>query len=118
MGNLTSTLIGFYVVGRLIKFCIDTLVHGKILYDIYGISWKLIASIWDSVTNLLSHNHLKPKEDKTTNKTEQKEQNEPAYEDAEYIPRRQYSIISLEARDPRRPTPLNRSVSFHAHTRV
>ncbi|XP_062702438.1 uncharacterized protein LOC134285524 [Aedes albopictus] len=55
LGNLTSTAIGLYLIVRIIKFFVDTLIHGRILYDIYGFSWKLIASCWDSLTSLLSH---------------------------------------------------------------
>ena len=55
LGNITSTFIGLYMIGRIIKFMIDTIMHGCILYDIYGLGWQLIASFWDSLTNFLSH---------------------------------------------------------------
>uniref|UniRef100_A0A2M4CVY8 Putative polyprotein n=1 Tax=Anopheles darlingi TaxID=43151 RepID=A0A2M4CVY8_ANODA len=55
LGNITSTAIGLYIICRTIKFTIDTIIHGKILYDIYGLGWQLIAAFWDSLTNLLSH---------------------------------------------------------------
>lgn len=54
-GTATSTLIGVYMIGRLVKFVIDTIMHGRILYDIYGMGWQLIASFWDSLTTFLSH---------------------------------------------------------------
>lgn len=54
-GTATSTIIGVYMIGRLIKFAVDTIMHGRILYDIYGFGWQLIASFWDSLTNFLSH---------------------------------------------------------------
>jgi hypothetical protein len=57
VGNLTSSVLGLWVIGKLIKFLIDTVVHGQILYDIYGLSWKLLASMWDSLTSLLSHRY-------------------------------------------------------------
>lgn len=59
LGNIASTVFGLYIIGRVLKFFIDTVVHGRILYDIYGISWRLVASCWDSLTNLLSHNYQK-----------------------------------------------------------
>ena len=43
------------MIARAIKFIIDTIMHGRILYDIYGFGWQLIASFWDSLTNFLSH---------------------------------------------------------------
>lgn len=55
LGNFTSTMIGLYLLGRCIKFLIDTIMHGRILYDIYGFGWQLIASFWDSMTSFLSH---------------------------------------------------------------
>lgn len=30
-------------------------MHGRILYDIYGLGWQLLASFWDSLTTFLSH---------------------------------------------------------------
>lgn len=54
-GTATSTIIGAYMIGRLVKFVIDTIMHGRILYDIYGFGWQLIASFWDSLTTFLSH---------------------------------------------------------------
>lgn len=58
LGNVTSTAIGIYMIGRIIKFLIDTLIHGRILYDIYGLGWQLLASFWDSLTNFLSHRNV------------------------------------------------------------
>ncbi|XP_062549264.1 uncharacterized protein LOC134213861 [Armigeres subalbatus] len=56
-GHLSSTVLGAYLILRILKFIIDTLIHGRILYDIYGFGWQLIASLWDSFTNFLSHRH-------------------------------------------------------------
>lgn len=57
VGQFTSSIVGFWLIGKAFKFTIDSIVHGRILYDIYGISWKLIASFWDSLTTLLTHKH-------------------------------------------------------------
>lgn len=57
IGNVASTIFGLYIIGRIIKFFIDTIVHGRILYDVYGFSWRLVASCWDSLTSLLAHNY-------------------------------------------------------------
>lgn len=58
LGNVTSTALGIYMITRMIKFAVDTLIHGRILYDIYGFGWQLLASFWDSLTNLLSHRNV------------------------------------------------------------
>lgn len=55
LGSITSTAIGLYMIRRLVKFVVDTLMHGKILYDIYGFGWQLIASFWDTMTSFLTH---------------------------------------------------------------
>lgn len=55
LGNITSTFIGIYMIARILKFVIDTIMHGRILYDIYGFGWQLLASFWDSLTTFLSH---------------------------------------------------------------
>lgn len=59
IGHFTTAVIGFYMVGKAVKFIIDTVIHGKILYDIYGIGWQLIAAFWDSFTSLLSHRYVR-----------------------------------------------------------
>lgn len=63
IGNIASTIFGIYIMGRVAKFFIDTIVHGRILYDIYGFSWRLVASCWDSLTSLLAHNYQRRKVD-------------------------------------------------------
>lgn len=55
IGNITSTTIVIYMIGRSLKFMVDTIMHGRILYDIYGLGWQLIASFWNSLINFLSH---------------------------------------------------------------
>lgn len=57
VGQVTSSLVGFWLIGKLLKFVIDSLVHCRILFDIYGASWKLLAAFWDSLTNLLTHEY-------------------------------------------------------------
>lgn len=67
IGTIASTIFGLYIMGRAMKFLIDTIVHGRILYDIYGLSWRLIASCWDSLTSLISHNYQNQKVDSLRN---------------------------------------------------
>lgn len=59
VANIASSTFGFYIIGKVIKFVVDTAVHCKILTDIYGMSWKLLACFWDSLTALLEHNHVR-----------------------------------------------------------
>ncbi|XP_065095159.1 uncharacterized protein LOC135717136 [Ochlerotatus camptorhynchus] len=69
LGNITSTAIGLYIIGRIIKFLVDTLMHGRILYDIYGFGWQLIASLWDSMTTFLTHRNTLKNIKKSTTRT-------------------------------------------------
>ncbi|AJG39068.1 glycoprotein [Wuchang Cockroach Virus 3] len=54
-GNISAGVIGVIMVFRLIKFLLDSIVHGKALYEIYGLSIYLVGAIWDSVTTYLIH---------------------------------------------------------------
>nr|API61888.1 glycoprotein [Mos8Chu0 chuvirus] len=65
LGHFTTAVIGFYMFGKAVKFIMDTVIHGKILYDIYGLGWQLIAAFWDSFTALLSHRSLQKRHDAT-----------------------------------------------------
>lgn len=55
LGHLTTAIIGFYMIAKIIKFLIDTVIHGKILYDLYGLGWQLVAAFWDSLTTFFTH---------------------------------------------------------------
>lgn len=50
LGGLTGFVVVIWTVFRIFKFVVDSIIHGKILYEIYGFSWMLIASLWDSIT--------------------------------------------------------------------
>lgn len=54
-GSATAGILGIFVVVRIIKIIIDTLIHGYALHSVYGWSLHLIAAIWGSFTNLLLH---------------------------------------------------------------
>lgn len=52
-GQLSAGAIGVYVCVRCVKFVVDLVIHGTILYDLYGWSFALIGSLWNSVTTFL-----------------------------------------------------------------
>lgn len=65
-GNITSGVIGLFMILKLFKFLIDTVIHGKAIYDLYGLSLFLVGSIWDSVTTYILHRrHYKTETAKT-----------------------------------------------------
>ncbi|XP_066589317.1 uncharacterized protein [Prorops nasuta] len=55
IGNLSAIVMGIWMVGKIIKFIIDTLIHGYALHAVYGWSLYLVGAVWDSITNLLLH---------------------------------------------------------------
>lgn len=54
-GSFMSGVLGVIVFVRIIKWCLDTLIHGKALYELYGCSVFIIGAIWDSLTLFLLH---------------------------------------------------------------
>ena len=48
--NIVAGLIGIMVLCKAVKWVINTLFHGKILYNFYGLSGYLLGALWDSVT--------------------------------------------------------------------
>lgn len=55
VGEFSTTVLGIYVVVRIAKFLLDTIVHGHILYNAFGFSFQLLGAICTSVTTLLLH---------------------------------------------------------------
>lgn len=86
-GNISAGLFGIYIVFRTVKFICDTLIHGKALYTIYGWSFALLASFWDSLTSCLIHQKMyhEMKRDKTKDEIDQIEE-QPIVSDDKTIP--------------------------------
>ena len=54
-GNIVAGLIEIMVSCKAVKWVINTLFHGKISYDLYGLSGYLMGALWDSVTTYFIH---------------------------------------------------------------
>lgn len=54
-GSATAGVMGILIVIRLIKFTIDTLIHGYALHSAYGCTLYLFGAVWSSITHLLLH---------------------------------------------------------------
>lgn len=50
IGRWTSGLLGIWVIYKLIKTIINTLINGHTLYSVFGFSFKLLCCIWTSLT--------------------------------------------------------------------
>ena len=54
-GSATAGVVGVFMIVRIVKLAIDTIIHGYALHTVYGCSLHLIGALWDSLTNLLLH---------------------------------------------------------------
>ncbi|XP_071055082.1 uncharacterized protein [Onthophagus taurus] len=57
LGSLTGGCLAMFFVVRALKFVIDTIVHGVVLFELFGWSVRLIGAVWDSVTMFCVHSH-------------------------------------------------------------
>lgn len=65
-GTISAGMIGLFIVLKIIKFMVDTLIHGYALHRVFGWSLWLLGACWDSVSNFLLHFKRPEKEIKTT----------------------------------------------------
>lgn len=54
-GTASAGILGIFILMRMIKILVDTVIHGYAIYSIYGFSLHLIGAVWNSVTQLLLH---------------------------------------------------------------
>lgn len=54
-GNISAGIIGFMMIIKIIKWLIDTIIHRRTLYELYGFSCYLLGSLWDALTLYLIH---------------------------------------------------------------
>lgn len=52
-GSATAGIFGIFIIVRLIKLTIDTLIHGYALHSAYGCSLYIFGAVWSSLTHLL-----------------------------------------------------------------
>lgn len=54
-GSASAGILAIFLIIRVAKLIIDTVIHGYALHTIYGWSMHLIGALWSSVTHLLIH---------------------------------------------------------------
>ena len=54
-GSTSAGIFAIFLLIKIIKFGLDTVLHGIALHEIYGFSFHLLGAIWDSLTQLLLH---------------------------------------------------------------
>lgn len=58
-GNLVSACIGIIVVLRILGWLCSIILNGALLWDLFGMSFKLIAAISDTMTNAFVHRKVR-----------------------------------------------------------
>ncbi|XP_039315426.1 uncharacterized protein LOC120359992 [Solenopsis invicta] len=54
-GSASAGILAIFIIARIVKLIIDTIIHDYALHSIYGWSMHLLGAIWSSVTHLLIH---------------------------------------------------------------
>lgn len=102
-GSATAGIMGIFIIIRLIKFIIDTLIHGYTLHQIYGWSVRLLGSLWTSVTHLLVYlGHKSQQEDNSKPAGIDLEIQKPTSNENQQPPPELPTIEELEQRIQRR----------------
>lgn len=66
-GSATAGIVGIFMIIRLIKLAIDTIIHGYALHTVYGCSFHLLGALWSSLANLLLHLAREPERQRGSN---------------------------------------------------
>lgn len=67
-GSASAGILAIFVIIKIIKTIIDTIIQGYSLYEVYGCGFHLLGALWSSITHLLLQKSEKP------GKGEQKEE--------------------------------------------
>lgn len=65
-GSASAGVLAIFIVVRVIKLIIDTMIHGYALHSVYGWSVHLLGAVWSSITHLLLHMGRGAEENSTT----------------------------------------------------
>ncbi|KYQ49650.1 hypothetical protein ALC60_11283 [Trachymyrmex zeteki] len=64
-GSASAGVLAIFIIVRIVKLIIDTMIHGYALHTVYGWSLHLLGAVWSSVTHLLLHLGGKQREEPT-----------------------------------------------------
>ncbi|KAH0944445.1 hypothetical protein HN011_009617, partial [Eciton burchellii] len=70
-GSASAGVLAVFIIARLAKLIIDTIIHGYALHSFYGCGIHLLAAIWSSVTHLILHLARPMKTDRASQPEEQ-----------------------------------------------
>lgn len=54
-GNFISGLLGIFCAWKLILICLNTTLNMKILYETFGISFRILAGLFSGLTHYIMH---------------------------------------------------------------
>lgn len=60
IGDIMSAILALWLICRLIKFVIDSILHAYELHGIYGWGWQIIVMFWDVLTYMLLRRNIQP----------------------------------------------------------
>lgn len=69
-GSASAGVLAIFIIIRVVKLIIDTVIHGYALHSVYGWSMHLLGAVWSSVTHLLLHIGGRPGEVNATQEEE------------------------------------------------
>lgn len=58
IGDVMSAALAIWMITRVVKFIIDSILHAYALYGVYGWAWQLFIGIYDVLTYMLLRRHL------------------------------------------------------------
>lgn len=53
VGDIMSAALGLWMICRVAKFIIDSVLHAYSLHNMYGWSWRILVMFWDALTYML-----------------------------------------------------------------
>lgn len=53
LGQITSGLIGLFVIVKMIKFVVNLFINGVLLKMTFGFTWHMVSCFWTNLSNLL-----------------------------------------------------------------
>jgi hypothetical protein len=57
LGNTVSGIMGLFIIFKAMKFIINMIFNAFLIQNIFGWTWKVLFSFWDSVTHFMIRRH-------------------------------------------------------------
>ena len=57
-GSWVSAILGIIYFILIIKSIVNTFINGRLLYNIFGFSWRILFCWWENLVNIFIHQHV------------------------------------------------------------